>query len=400
VDDEEVPVAGDGSAIAGGVALVWDGDIAYDFGPSHPLQPIRVELTVDLIRALEICDGQRAEEVRSRGFSEEELLRLHDEDYVQAVKRLGDDISARGGYRYGFGPGDNPVFEGMHEASVKVCGASREAARLVMSGEAEHAFNPAGGLHHAMPDRAAGFCIYNDPAAGIQHLLDEGAERVAYIDVDVHHGDGVERIFWDDPRVLTISIHESGRFLFPGTGFPDDVGGDGAEGSAANLPLHPGTTGDLWLRAWDETVEPLVRAFDPDVLVSQLGCDSHAGDPLAHLALSTGDYQEIAGRLHRLAHETADGRWVAFGGGGYELVRVVPRAWTIYFAEMAGFRLPERIPDGWRALAEEKGGQRAPERFRDGEVHVEGHVARRAQSAAEESVEALRRNVLRHHGAD
>jgi acetoin utilization protein AcuC len=380
------------------VALVWDGDLDYDFGPSHPLQPVRVELTVELIRAAGICAGPGRVEVPSRALEADELLRVHDADYVEAVQRFGADPTARGGWRFGFGPGDNPAFEGMHEASVAVCAASKEAARRVWEGDAAHAFNPAGGLHHAMPDRAAGFCVYNDPAVALDWLLRHGAERIAYLDVDVHHGDGVERIFWDDPRVLTISLHESGRYLFPGTGFPDEIGGPGAEGSAANLPLLPGTTGDVWLGAFDAAVEPLIRAFAPDVLVTQLGCDSHARDPLAHLALTTDDYAAIAGRVHRLAHEAAGGRWVAVGGGGYEHVRVVPRAWTIWFAEMAGVELPEETPPSWRDGARGRARGEPPATFRDGLVEVEQHVHGRARRGAEESVTALRDHVLSRHG--
>jgi acetoin utilization protein AcuC len=384
--------------VTGTSALVWDGGIEYDFGPGHPLQPVRVELTVELIEQLGICDGVRASVIRSRPYTEEDLRRIHDDDYIEATRRLSADPTGHGGHAYGFGPGDNPVFAGMHEASMQVCAASREAARAVLEGDVAHAFNPAGGLHHAMRGRAAGFCVYNDPAAAIDWMLAEGVERVAYIDVDVHHGDGVERMFWDDPRVLTVSLHESGRYLFPGTGFPDDVGGPGARGSAANVPFAPGTTGDVWIRAFDAVVEPLVRTFDPDVLVTQLGCDSHARDPLAHLALTTDDYTEIATRLHALAHEAAGGRWIATGGGGYELVRVVPRAWTIYFAEMTGFVLPEETPEAWRNGAEGRARGRPPTRFLDGDVQVEPHVHRRAQNAADEAVEAVRDHVFGHHG--
>ena len=179
-----------------------------------------------------------------------------------------------------------------------------------------------------MPDRASGFCVYNDVAVGIQWLLDQGAQRVAYVDVDVHHGDGVEAIFWDDPRVLTISLHESGQFLFPGTGFADDTGGPGAEGSAVNVALPPGTADAGWLRAFHAVVPPLLREFDPEILVTQHGCDSHADDPLAHLMLSVDGQRAAYLALHDLAHEVAGGRWVATGGGGYALVDVVPRAWT------------------------------------------------------------------------
>ena len=242
------------------------------------------------------------------------------------------------------------MFARMHEASAHVVGASLEAFRRVWSGEALHAANISGGLHHAMPDRASGFCIYNDVAVGIKHLLAQGAQRVAYVDVDVHHGDGVERIFWDDPRVLTISLHETGQMLFPGTGFPADVGGPDARGSAVNVALPPGTSDAGWLRAFHAVVPPLLREFRPDVLVTQHGCDSHADDPLAHLMLSVDGQRAAYLALHELAHEVAGGRWVATGGGGYALVGVVPRAWTHLLAIVGGRPLePEtETPGEWR----------------------------------------------------
>ena len=311
------------------VALVWDDALAgYDFGQNHPLDPVRVELTVALIRSVGLLDQPHVDLVRPSTLDDAEVLRVHRPQFVRAVQRLSSDPTTTADWAFGLGPGDTPAFAGMHEASKLVAAASREAARLVLEGEAVHAFSPGGGLHHAMPDRAAGFCVYNDPAIAIDWLLEHGAERVAYVDVDVHHGDGVEVMFADDPRVLTISLHESGRFLFPGTGHADDIGGDGARGHAANIPFLPGTDGKLWLDAFDRVVPSLLEAFAPDVLVTQLGCDTHLEDPLAHLALRVDDQAEIVARLHQLAHDVAGGRWVATGGGGYELVRVVPRAWT------------------------------------------------------------------------
>jgi acetoin utilization protein AcuC len=232
-----------------------------------------------------------------------------------------------------------------------VAGASLAAAEAVVSGNTDHAFNPAGGLHHAMPERASGFCVYDDPAIAIAWMLDNGVERVAYVDVDVHHGDGPQAIFFDDPRVLTISLHESGQYLFPGTGFVDETGKGEAKGTKVNVPLPPYTSDDSWLEAFREIVPPFVKRFGPDVLVSQLGCDTHHTDPLASLSLSTRAYRETAKALHSLAHEVTGGRWVATGGGGYQWARVVPRAWTIYFAEMAGRDVPDEVPESWLALA-------------------------------------------------
>lgn len=383
----------------GRVALVWDESLAaYDFGGEHPLAPVRVQLAVALMRATGLADLDHVDTIAPGDIDDEVVLRLHRPDFVAAVRRSSADPLAEPSWEYGLGPGDTPAFAGMHEASLGVCAASREAARAVLAGEVAHAFNPAGGLHHAMPDRAAGFCVYNDVAIAIDHLLEHGAERVAYVDIDVHHGDGVEAMFADDPRVLTISLHESGRWLFPGTGHSDDIGGAAAPGSALNLPFAPATAGQVWLDTFDRAVEPLVRAFAPDALVTQLGCDGHASDPLAHMSLVTDDYAEIMRRLHVLAHEAADGRWVATGGGGYQWVSVVPRAWTLAFAEMTGGSLPVEVPMAWREEAGRRTGQRAPEGFFESPVQVPDHLAARAREMGRRAVSAARELVFPLHG--
>jgi acetoin utilization protein AcuC len=250
-----------------------------------------------------------------------------------------------------------------------------------------------------MPDRAAGFCVYNDASAAIAWLLANGAERVAYVDVDVHHGDGVERMFVDDPRVLTLSLHETGQTLFPGTGEAHDVGEGAGRASAVNVPLAPQTSGAVWLEAFDAVVEPLVRAFQPDVLVTQLGCDTHATDPLAHLALTLDDMAAIYARLHVLAHEAADGRWLATGGGGYQLVRVVPLAWTLAFAEMSGARLPIETPMPWRELVVARTGATPPHDFHDDAPLLGPEVEARTREQARASIATVRELVFRRHGA-
>jgi len=350
------------------VVLPWDDAlIAYDFGPSHPLNPIRVDLTMRLARSLGLLDLDNVAVVAMENAPDDVLQLVHEADYIEAVRRVGADPT-QSDLERGLGTADDPVFAGMHEAAALVAGASVRAARAVWTGEAEHAVNIAGGLHHAMPGAASGFCIYNDPAIAISWLLAQGAERVAYVDVDVHHGDGVERIFWDDPRVLTVSIHESGRFLFPGTGFPDDVGGAGAEGYAVNIALPPGTSDSAWLRAFTAVVPPLLAEFKPDVLVSQQGCDSHLLDPLAHLGLTVDAQRTSYALLHQWAHDYAGGRWVALGGGGYELVEVVPRAWSHLIAEAAGSPVDPatETPDQWREYVATRVQVVAPLRMTDG----------------------------------
>jgi acetoin utilization protein AcuC len=256
----------------------------------------------------------------------------------------------------------------MHEASALVAGATLAAARAVWRGETGHAANIAGGLHHAMRRAASGFCVYNDPAIAIRWMLAQGAQRIAYVDIDVHHGDGVQAAFYDDPRVLTISLHEHPATLFPGTGLASEIGSGEGRGYAVNVAL-PAFTGDAgWLRAFDAVVPPLLRAFGPEVLVSQHGCDSHRLDPLANLELSVDAQRRAHLMLHDLAHEVAGGKWLLTGGGGYQLVQVVPRSWTHLLAAASGAPVEPAalVPEAWRALAAARAGENAPIRMTDG----------------------------------
>ena len=353
--------------MTGRLVVAWDDALVqYDFGPGHPLAPVRVALTMELAGALGVLSAPSVTMVTPPPATDAELETIHDDDYVAAVRRAGRTLAAD--LQFGLGSTDNPVFEGMHEASALVAGATLTAARAIWPGPAVHAVSIAGGLHHAMRRAASGFCVYNDPAIAIRWLLAAGAERVAYVDIDVHHGDGVQAAFYDDPRVLTISLHEHPATLFPGTGLPTEIGtGDGA-GYAVNVAL-PAETGDAaWLRAFDAVVPPLLRAFKPTVLVSQHGCDSHRLDPLAHLELSV-DAQRLAQvMLHDLAHELCDGRWLATGGGGYALVQVVPRTWTHLLAVAADVPVDpaSQTPAEWRELARSLTGETAPESMTDG----------------------------------
>ena len=350
---------------SGPASVVFDPSLTeYNFGPSHPMSPVRVDLTMRLAEALGVLDHLTV--VPAPMADDDLIATVHTRELIAAVTRLG----TQGGEdrEHGLGSDDNPVFPDMHLAAAHVVGASVEAFRQVSSGESLHSASITGGLHHAMADRSSGFCVYNDIAVGIQTLLDQGVERVAYVDVDVHHGDGVEQIFYDDPRVLTISLHETGQMLFPGTGFAQDSGGVGAEGTAVNVALPPGTADGGWLRAFHAVVPPVLREFKPQILVTQHGCDSHMEDPLAHLMLSVDGQRAAYLALHELAHELCDGKWVATGGGGYALVEVVPRAWTHLLAIVAGRPLEPTIetPHSWRAHVLETLGRTAPHRLTDG----------------------------------
>ena len=387
----------------GPATVVFDPSLTeYDFGPVHPMGPLRIDLTMRLAEELGVI-GRRLRTVAAPVASDDLIATVHEPALIEAVQRAGrspevlDEV-------HGLGTDDNPTFPGMHQAAAHVVGASVEAFRQVWSGESLHAVNITGGLHHAMPDRASGFCIYNDVAVGIRHLLDQGAERVAYVDVDVHHGDGVERVFWDDPRVLTISLHETGQLLFPGTGFPGDLGGPDARGSAVNVALPPGTGDAGWLRAFHAVVPPLLREFRPEVLVTQHGCDSHIEDPLAHLMLTVDGQRAAYLALHDLAHELCDGRWVATGGGGYALVDVVPRAWTHLLAIIGGRPLdPDtETPEGWREHVRTAFGRVAPYRLTDGRTPAyrdwsEGYDP---ETWLDRSIHAARMEAFPLHGLD
>ncbi|WP_445278881.1 acetoin utilization protein AcuC [Streptomyces sp. DSM 118148] len=352
--------------MSGRAQLMWDEAVTgYDFGPGHPMDPVRLELTRKLVGAFGLDRELRI--VAAKPAGESTLRLVHRPDYIEAVKAASaDPRSARG--EYGLGTEDDPAFAGMHEVSALIAGQSVGAAEAVWRGDALHAVNFTGGLHHAMPGSASGFCIYNDAALAIARLLELGVERVAYVDVDVHHGDGVQAAFWEDPRVLTISMHEHPRTLFPQTGWPQETGAGAGEGTAVNVALPAGTGDAGWVRAFHAVVPELLAGFRPQVLVSQHGADTHFEDPLAHLAVSLDAQRAVQVACHELAHEHADGRWVALGGGGYAVVEVVPRSWTHLVGIAAGREVDPAavIPEEWRQEVFARTRQPAPRRMTDG----------------------------------
>jgi acetoin utilization protein AcuC len=364
----------------------------YDFGPDHPLTPRRFGPGIDLLRAVGAEPGLAPEPA-----TDQELLWCHTPRYLDVVKRFSYDPFLFAALGIGDG-GDCPPFAGMHEASAAVAGGSIRAVEAILRGDDEHAQHPGGGLHHAMPERASGFCIYDDPALAIARARRDGL-RVMYIDLDVHHGDGVQAMHWDDPGVLTFSIHETGRALFPGTGEVDEVGEDVAAGTSVNVPLPPGTGEGAWLDAVTLLVPELAATFAPDLIVSQHGADSHAWDPLAHLNVTTTAHGAAARLVDTIAHLHGQGRWLATGGGGYDAYRVVPRTWALTWLAGAHREVPEMTPAAWRdrwaAEAARYGQAPLPERF-DDDPNA-GLVVDAMQAAAEDraaGIAALVRRVL------
>jgi acetoin utilization protein AcuC len=364
----------------------------FDFGPGHPLTPRRFGPGIDLLRAVGAEPGLAPEPA-----PDEELLWCHTKAYLEVVKRFSVDPFGFAEDGIGDG-GDCPPFADMHEASAAVAGGSLRAVEAILRGDVEHAQHPGGGLHHAMPGRASGFCIYDDPALAIARARRDGL-RVLYVDLDVHHGDGVQAIHWDDPGVLTISFHETGRALFPGSGDVDEVGEGVAAGTSVNVPMPPGTGERAWLAAVTLLLPELAATFGPDLIVSQHGADSHAWDPLAHLNVTTTAHGAAARLVDTVAHLHARGRWLATGGGGYDAYRVVPRTWTLTWLAGAHRDVPDTTPPAWRERwateAARYGQAPLPERF-DDEPNA-GLVFDAAQAAVEEQasgVAALIRRVL------
>ncbi|MFC5906977.1 acetoin utilization protein AcuC [Streptacidiphilus monticola] len=378
----------------------WDDALTrYDFGQGHPMDPVRLRLTRDLVHALGIDALPGVRVVASPPAGDSTLRLVHEADYIAAVRRVAETGEPDPGR--GLGTDDNWAFAAMHEASALIAGQSVAAAEEVWR-EGGHSVNFAGGLHHAHAGSASGFCVYNDAALAVARLLELGAERVAYVDVDVHHGDGVERAFWNDPRVLTISLHEHPRTLFPQTGWPEENGGPDAQGFAANVALPPGTGDAGWLRAFHAVVPPLLRAFDPQVIVSQHGADTHVEDPLAHLAVTVDAQRAVALAVAELAAELTGDRWVALGGGGYAVADVVPRTWAHLTAIAAGHPVDPQTPtpEDWRAEVTRLTRALAPRRMTDGGTaeYQDFDAGYDPADRLDQAVRATRKAVFPHHG--
>ena len=372
--------------------FVYDQELSrHQLRADHPMRPIRLQHTFDLLQAYGAFDESVSRLAQPRPATDQELAWLHTEDYIQAVKAFSRGDSGHDRARFNFNDqGDNPTYRGMYDAAALSTGSTLVATELLVSGQAEVAFNISGGLHHAAAGHASGFCVFNDPALAIKLLLASGL-RVAYVDIDAHHGDGVQTAFYDDNRVLTVSIHESGRYLFPGTGFASESGVEQGTGYSVNLPLYPYTNDEIYVETFSQVVPPLLRAFAPDVLVTQLGIDSYHSDPLTHLQVTTRGYVAATEMLAGLGLP-----WLAVGGGGYDL-GAVARAWTLAYGVMCGVDWPDEIPGTFarQPFAVEHGISRLRDTMA---VGIPGDVQRDARRYAEDSVAAIKAQVFPVHG--
>lgn len=368
-------------------AFVYDDALSrHQLRDDHPMRPVRLQYTYELLQAYGAFDLETSTLVPPRAAAEEELRWLHGAEYISAVQSFSLGLAGYDPSRFNFaGQGDNPTYRGMYDAAALSTGASLVAAELVASREVDAAFSISGGLHHAAADHASGFCVFNDPALAIHYFLGRGL-RVAYVDIDAHHGDGVQQAFFGDDRVLTISVHESGQYLFPGTGFVKELGVGRGAGYSVNLPLYPYTNDELYLEAFHEVVPPLLRAFAPDVLVTQLGIDSYHNDPLTHLQITTRGYVEAVTELSRMGIP-----WLALGGGGYDLMAVA-RAWTLAYGVMLDVQWPDSIPETFAQLygVGQLWDASAPE--------IPEHIHRDARRYAEGRVAEVKEQVFPTHG--
>lgn len=321
--------------------------LGYKFSETHPFNQKRLTLTVDLLnemKALSLSDI-----VLPRIATDEELSLVHDPGYIEVVKKASLETEDTTKYEsYGIGTEDTPIFPGMHESSARLVGGTLTAVDYVMEGKSVHALNLGGGLHHGFKGRASGFCVYNDSSVAIKYMQQKYNARVLYIDTDAHHGDGVQWSFYEDPNVCTISIHETGRYLFPGTGNITERGTGEGYGTSFNFPLDAFTEDESFLDIYRTALHEIIESFKPDVILSQNGADAHYFDPLTHLYGTMNIYREIPKLAHELAHQYCGGKWIAVGGGGYDIWRVVPRAWSLLWMEMNDVKTPEGdLPKAW-----------------------------------------------------
>ncbi|MEH7253535.1 acetoin utilization protein AcuC [Neobacillus niacini] len=329
--------------------------LKYKFNSDHPFNQFRLKLTVDLLHRLNALDPKQV--VPPRMATDEELSLIHDPSYIEAVKMAGHgQLPQTVAENYGLGTEDTPIFPNMHEASALLVGGTLTAVDQVMTGQSLHSLHLGGGLHHGFRGKASGFCIYNDSSVAIKYLQSKYNARVLYIDTDAHHGDGVQWSFYDDPNVCTLSIHETGRYLFPGTGNVNERGQGEGYGYSFNIPVDAFTEDESWLQAYTQSLKEIANFFKPDIILTQNGADSHYYDPLTHLSATMRIYREIPKLAHEIAHQYCGGKWVAVGGGGYDIWRVVPRAWALIWLEMTensncSGSLPRDWLDHWQGKA-------------------------------------------------
>ncbi|PWA09471.1 acetoin utilization protein AcuC [Pueribacillus theae] len=346
------------------IFIYSDDMLKYKFHDDHPFNQLRVQMTLDLLKQSDAIDSKQV--ITPRMATDEEIALIHSIDYMDAVKLAGQgNLDPQIAESYGLGTEDTPVFKEMHEASALLVGATLTACEQVMEGKALHALNLGGGLHHGHRGKASGFCVYNDCSIAIKWLREKYDARVLYIDTDAHHGDGVQWSFYEEQNVCTISIHETGRYLFPGTGNYVERGQGDGYGYSFNVPVDAFTEDESWLEIYTAIVREVAHYFKPDIILTQNGADAHYYDPLTHLSLTMKSFDTIPKLAHEMAHEHCDGKWIAVGGGGYDIWRAVPRAWGKIWLAMNDDDRTGSLPENWIAKWQAKSPVTLPKTWED-----------------------------------
>ena len=367
--------------------FIYSGEFArFNYGEGHPLKPYRLKLTYELIKACGLLAPSDPRLVKPQPASIEDLLSYHTREYINTLREANNGTLSTAGGTFGLGSGDNPVFPGMFDWSKLVAGASLTAAKLVESNDVEIAFNISGGLHHAHASRASGFCYINDPVLAIQSLVSKG-KKVAYIDIDAHHGDGVQEAFYSTDKVLTISLHETGLALFPGSGFEHETGSAIGRGYSVNIPLPPEADDEIFVYAFMQVVPSLLDAFRPDIVVSQLGVDTFRSDPLTHLNLTTNGFCEMVRGIKALAP-----RVVALGGGGYNIANAA-RAWTLAWAIMNDTDAPDEIPETF--LQQYRSVGFLSNKMNDEQFIIGGHKKGKMKTEVDRTIDYIKKHILK-----
>lgn len=386
--------------MTGKIAVIYSDDyLKYYLSPEHPLRPQRLALAIKLMEDVGVFNNQNVTMVEPRECEVEELELVHSPDYIELVKLLSK--TGEGYLDYG----DTPAFPGMFEVTRNIVGGSLKAADLINRGEVDHAFNIGGGLHHATESRASGFCVFNDIACTIRYVQKKyHLKRIMIVDLDCHHADGTQDTFYSESGVLTVSLHEDGTFLFPGSGFVFEDGEGEGKGYCVNVPLPPYTFDEAYLYAFNEIVPPLARAYQPDLILQQSGIDTHYTDPLTSEALTIRAFLDGVRTMHSLAHEVCDGKYLLFGGGGYQM-GVVARAWTSMICEIMDIPIPEETPETWREFYEKISREvglnyTAPIKMGDPEVKIEEKAKKRILEDVEQVVQEVKERVFPIHGLD
>jgi acetoin utilization protein AcuC len=360
-----------------------------EYTPSHPFKPIRAKIFLELLhRYYHLHDGS-SEIVSPEPLPEELLCLFHDRRYIELLKSANDGHFDHEMLAAGLGTDENPVFKGMFNLALDIAGGTWKGASLLLEDRARCVFNPVSGLHHAGKGHAAGFCYVNDIAIAICGLLEKG-QRIAYIDVDVHHGDGVQDAFYESDQVLTISLHESGETLFPGTGFETEIGTGTGKGFNINVPFRAGTDDEIYLATFDAIVPPLVRSFRPDMILAQVGGDTHRDDRFAHLNLTSNGYKEVVGKINDLSPKI-----LAMGGGGYNVYKTAG-LWALAWSALVGAEPQDKfsgLVGGMMYGPEADVGS-----LEDAPFTLEGPEKEACKAHAERVVRYIQQNVYPIHG--